>query len=329
MADFTEEELQKAVAGEESAELTGIEADLAEEFKEPEETQEQVAEQPEPQAEQPAEQETPAEPEQTAEKLQEQEEQPEQGAAEKPEPTEEPKLILGKFKSQEDLEKAYQNLEKRFGEKAQEVKEVQQVTSDDFDRAVDQKVIEVNMAAIEKALSTISDPEKAKEAQYLWSQAQRTGSAEMLEQARGFLDPRVDRRLEAEMMNNGAQIRMMANAHKREITMKPLVAELDNMAEEDPDFMNDTQNQDLLAMAIRIDPSVATVRSVKSKLKDYAKSNYERGYEAARKEFAKQAEKKTVSVKSTTTIEEPAKPKKAFKDMSITEQLEEEMKSLL
>jgi hypothetical protein len=151
----------------------------------------------------------------------------------------------------------------------------------------------------------------------------------MLEQARGFLDPRVDRRLEAEMMNNGAQIRMMANAHKREITMKPLVAELDNMAEEDPDFMNDMQNQDLLAMAIRIDPSVATVRSVKSKLKDYAKSNYERGYEAARKEFAKQAEKKTVSVKSTTTIEEPAKPKKAFKDMSITEQLEEEMKSLL
>ena len=313
MADFTEEELQKAVAGEESTELTGIEADLAEEFKEPEETQEQVAEQPEPQAEQPA----------------EQEEQPEQVAAEKPEPTEEPKLILGKFKSQEDLEKAYQNLEKRFGEKAQEVKEVQQVTSDDFDRAVDQKVIEVNMAAIEKALATISDPEKAKEAQYLWSQAQRTGSAEMLEQARGFLDPRVDRRLEAEMMNNGAQIRMMANAHKREITMKPLVAELDNMAEEDPDFMNDTQNQDLLAMAIRIDPSVATVRSVKSKLKDYAKSNYERGYEAARKEFAKQAEKKTVSVKSTTTIEEPAKPKKAFKDMSITEQLEEEMKSLL
>lgn len=329
MADFTEEELQKAVAGEENTELTGIEADLAEEFKEPEETQERVAEQPEPQAEQPEEQETPAEPEQSEEKPQEPEEQPEQVATEKSEPTEEHKLILGKFKTQEDLEKAYQNLEKRFGEKAQEVKEVQQVTSDDFDRAVNQKVVEVNMAAVEKALSTISDPEKAKEAQYLWSQAQRTGSAEMLEQARGFLDPRVDRRLEAEMMNNGAQIRMVANAHKQEITMKPLVAELDNMAEEDPDFMNDTQNQDLLAMAIRIDPSVATVRTVKSKLKDYAKSNYERGYEAARKEFAKQAEKKTVSVKSTTTIEEPAKPKKAFKDMSITEQLEEEMKSLL
>ena len=110
--------------------------------------------------------------------------------------------------------------------------------------------------------------------------------------------------------------------------MKPLSEELDKMAEEDPEFMNDEQNQNLMAMAIKLNPSTVDVRSVKKAIQEYKESAYQKGYEAAKKEFAKQAEKKAVSVKSTTHIEQP-KPKKSFASMSIEEQLDEEMKTLL
>jgi hypothetical protein len=100
------------------------------------------------------------------------------------------------------------------------------------------------------------------------------------------------------------------------------------MAEEDPEFMNDEQNQNLMAMAIKLNPSTVDVRSVKKAIQEYKESAYQKGYEAAKKEFAKQAEKKAVSVKSTTHIEQP-KPKKSFESMSIAEQLDEEMKSIL
>ena len=239
----------------------------------------------------------------------------------------EPELIMGKFKNQDALIEAYKNLEKKLGEKAQESQEIKQVTSDDFDKAVDQKIVETNIKAINKALDTIADPEKAKEAQYLWAQAQKTGNLELFEQARSYLDSRVDRRLEAEMMNNAAQIRMSANAHKEEILLKPLSAELDKMAEEDPEFMNDTQNQELLAMAIKLNPTKVNVRAVKKTIQDYGKTQYDKGYEAAKKEFAKQVETKSVSVKTTPKAVQPA-PKKDTSNMSIEDQLKEEYKDL-
>jgi hypothetical protein len=83
-----------------------------------------------------------------------------------------------------------------------------------------------------------------------------------------------------------------------------------------------------MAMAIKLNPSTVDVRSVKKAIQEYKESAYQKGYEAAKKEFAKQAEKKAVSVKSTTHIEQP-KPKKSFASMSIAEQLDEEMKTLL
>lgn len=239
----------------------------------------------------------------------------------------EPELIMGKFKNQDALIAAYKNLEKKLGEKAQETQEIKQVTSDDFDKAVNQRIVETNIKAIDKALDTITDPEKAKEAQYLWAQAQKTGNIELFEQARGYLDSRVDRRLEAEMMNNAAQIRMNANAHKEEILLKPLSDELDKMAEEDPDFMNDTQNQELLAMAIKLNPTKVNVRAVKKTIQDYGKTQYDKGYEAAKKEFAKQVETKSVSVKTTPKAVQPA-PKKDTSSMSIEDQLKEEYKDL-
>lgn len=325
MDNITEEDLTKELNGGQEPESTGILADLEAEFKKEEPKQEEpvqeTVEDKEPEPEEEPKEESTAEKEEDSEPK---EEEP----AEEPEQPKEPELILGKFKSQDDLINAYKNLEKKMGEKAQEVKEVAQVKSDDFDRAVEAKIAEESWKLVDKAFNTITNPEDAKEAQYLLLQFKRTGDESLLEKARGFLDARVDRRLEAESMNMASQIRMRANEHRQEILLKPLSEELDKMAEEDPEFMNDAQNQDLMAMAIKLNPATVDVRAVKKAIQEYSKSSYQKGYEAAKKEFAKQAEKKVVSVKSTTHIEQP-KPKKPVESMSIKDQLEEEMKSLL
>ena len=321
---FTENELLKALGEEEEkVEDEGIAADLTEEEKPVEEAPaEEVVE------EQPAEEEpTAAEETPSEEKPADTEPAQEEPAAEE-KPVEEPKLILGKFKSQEDLEKAYQNLEKKFGEKAKEVKEVAQATGDDFDKAVNAKIAEETWKVVDKAFETITDPEHAKEAQYLLMKFKKTGDANFLEQARGYLDARVDRRLEVDSMNVAARIQQTANAHRQEILLKPLSDELDRMVEEDPEFMNDEQNQNLMAMAIKLNPATVDVRAVKKAIKEYKELSYKKGYEAAQKEFAKQAEKKTVSIKSQPKVE-IEKPKKSYDEMTIEEQLGEEYKSML
>ena len=324
MENITEEALTKEIAGEQNAQVSGIMADLESEFTEEEPKSEEPAQEETP-AEEPV-QEEPASEEKPAEEQPAEEESAEEEPAQEPEKA--PELILGKFKSQDDLINAYKNLEKKMGEKAQEVKEVVQAKSDDFDLAVKQKIAEENWKLVDKAFETITNPDDAKEAQYLLSQFKKTGDGALLEKARGFLDARVDRRLEVDAMNMAAKIQQTANAHREEILLKPLEEELDKMAEEDPDFMNDEQNQNLMAMAIKLNPSTVDVRSVKKAIQEYKESAYQKGYEAAKKEFAKQAEKKAVSVKSTTHIEQP-KPKKSFASMSIAEQLDEEMKSIL
>lgn len=320
---FTENELLKALGEEEEkVEDEGIAADLTEEEKPVEEAPAEEVVEEQPVEEEPAAEETPSE-----EKPADTEPAQEEPAAEE-KPVEEPKLILGKFKSQEDLEKAYQNLEKKFGEKAKEVKEVAQATGDDFDKAVNAKIAEETWKVVDKAFETITDPEHAKEAQYLLMKFKKTGDANFLEQARGYLDARVDRRLEVDSMNVAARIQQTANAHRQEILLKPLSDELDRMVEEDPEFMNDEQNQTLMAMAIKLNPATVDVRAVKKAIKEYKELSYKKGYEAAQKEFAKQAEKKTVSIKSQPKVE-IEKPKKSYDDMTIEEQLGEEYKSML
>lgn len=242
-------------------------------------------------------------------------------------PDQEPEMILGKFKTVDDLKNAYQNLEKRFSEKSQEVKEVSQVSGTEFDVAVKAKIAEENWKLVDKAFETITDPEHAKEAQYLLAQFKRSGDGAYLEKAREFLDKRVDRKLEVDAMNTAARIQQVANEHRQEIILKPLSDELDKMAEEDPEFMNDTVNQDLMAMAIRLNPAKVDVRAVKKAIQDYSKTQYQKGYDAAKKEFAKQAEKKAVSVKSVAKVETPT-PKKPVEEMSIEDQLKEEYKDI-
>ena len=322
MENITEEDLTKELTGGQDTESTGILADLEAEFTEEEPKEESPVEEP---AEEKAADNAEVEEEKPAEEAPAEEPAEEPAQEEKPA---EPELILGKFKSQEDLITAYKNLEKKMGEKAQEVKEVSQAKSDEFDKAVDAKISEESWKLVDKAFDTITDPEHAKEAQFLLSQFKKTGDPELLEKARGFLDARIDRRLEVETMNVASRIRMQANEHRQEILLKPLSEELDKMAEEDPDFMNDEQNQNLMAMAIKLNPTAVDVRQVKKEIQSYGKTQYDKGYEAAKKEFAKQAEKKVVSVKSTTHIETP-KVKKPIQSMSIQEQLEEEMKSLI
>lgn len=241
--------------------------------------------------------------------------------------TEPAEMILGKFKTVDDLKNAYQNLEKRFSEKSQEAKEISQVSGTEFDLAVKQKIAEENWKLVDKAFETIADPEQAKEAQYLLTQFKRTGDGAFLEQARGFLDKRIDRKLEVDTMNMAARITQVANERRQEIILKPLSDELDKMAEEDPEFMNDATNQDLMAMAIRLNPAKVDVRAVKKAIQDYSKTQYQKGYDAAKKEFAKQAEKKAVSVKSVAKVETPT-PKKPVEEMTIEDQLKEEYKDI-
>ena len=236
-------------------------------------------------------------------------------------------LIMGKFKSQDALIEAYKNLEKKLGEKGQETQEIKQVTSDEFDIAVQRKIAEENWKLVDKAFETITKPEDAKEAQFLLSQFKKTGDGAYLEQARGFLDKRVDRKLEVDAMNMSARITQAANAHRQEILLKPLSDELDKMAEEDPEFMNNEQNQNLMVMAIKLNPVTVDVRAVKKAIQEYSKQQYQKGYEAAKKEYAKQIETKTVSVKTTPKATQP-EPKKDTSNMSIADQLKDEYKDM-
>lgn len=287
----------------------------------------------EPAPEEPAPAEEPAQPAPEEEQPTEPAEEPkptEEPAPEEPAPEpEEPKLILGKFKSQEALEAAYQNLEKELSKKSQVAKEAVQVKSDDFDKAVKTAIAEENWKIVNQAFETIAKPEDAKEAQYLLSQFRRTGDPALLEQARGYLDARVDRRLEVDCMNKAAEIQQRANEHRQEILLKPLSDELDKMAEEDPAFMNDEQNQNLLAMAIKLNPTTIDVRAVKKEIQAYYKMAYEKGKLAAEKAAAKKVEQKPApSLKSKAHVEEP-KPEKPYWQKSLQEQLEDEMKTLL
>lgn len=321
MADFTEDDLSKALN-----DPVETEGDLVKDLKEEEKVEEPKTEEvADPKPEEPTE--TAGDDKKTDEPAEQEPEQTPTEPEEKADEPQEPEMILGKFKTQDDLIKAYQNLEKRFSEKSQEVKQVEKVTSNDFDDAVQRKIAEENWKLVDRAFATIADPEHAKEAQFLLLQFKRTGDPEFLEKARGYLDARVDRRLEVDTMNTAARITQVANEHRQEILLKPLADELDQMAEEDPEFMGDKQNQELMAMAIKLNPTTIDVRAVKKAIQDYSKAQYQRGYDAAKKEVAKQAETKAVSVKSVAKAETPVH-KKPVEEMSIKEQLEEEYKDI-
>lgn len=280
-------------------------------------TAEESAETP---AEEPAQEETPAEQpaEQPTEPAQEPVVEPE------PQPVADPEPILGKFKTQDDLIKAYQSLEKQLTKKSQQVAETAKVQSDDFDKLVQDNISNAAWGLINNAVNTIVDPEQHKEALYALEMYRRTGDGAHLEKARGFLDPRVDRRLEVDFMNQSAAIRQEANKYRDEIEMQPVREALEELEEEDPDWLADENHQNLIAEAIKLNRKV-DVKGVKAMIKAVEEKAVERYKATEAKRLAQESERKPIPSVKTSERQEPVKPKKDWREMSIAEQLAEEM----
>ena len=288
---------------------------------ETEETVAPTAEEPaETPAEEPAQEETPAE--QPAEQPTEPAQEPITNLEPIPEP--EPEPILGKFKTQDDLIKAYQNLEKQLTKKSQQVAETAKVQSDDFDKLVQDNISNAAWGLINNAVNTIVDPEQHKEALYALEMYRRTGDGVHLEKARGFLDPRVDRRLEVDFMNQSAAIRQEANKYRDEIEMQPVREALEELEEEDPDWLADENHQNLIAEAIKLNRKV-DVKGVKAMIQAVEEKAIERYKATEAKRLAQEAERKPIPSVKTSERQEPVKPKKDWREMSIAEQLAEEM----
>jgi hypothetical protein len=276
-------------------------------------TAEEPAEMP---AEEPKQEETPAE--QPTEPAQEPVAEPE------PQPVADPEPILGKFKTQDDLIKAYQNLEKQLTKKSQQVAETAKVQSDDFDKLVQDNISNAAWGLINNAVNTIVDPEQHKEALYALEMYRRTGDGVHLEKARGFLDPRVDRRLEVDFMNQSAAIRQEANKYRDEIEMQPVREALEELEEEDPDWLADENHQNLIAEAIKLNRKV-DVKGVKAMIQAVEEKAIERYKATEAKRLAQEAERKPIPSVKTSERQEPVKPKEDWREMSIAEQLAEEM----
>ena len=287
------------------------------------ETEETVAPTAEEPAEMPAEE--PAQEETPTEQPAEQPTEPAQEPVAEPDPQSvaDPEPILGKFKTQDDLIKAYQNLEKQLTKKSQQVAETAKVQSDDFDKLVQDNISNAAWGLINNAVNTIVDPEHHKEALYALEMYRRTGDGAHLEKARGFLDPRVDRRLEVDFMNQSAAIRQEANKYRDEIEMQPIREALEEL-EEDPDWLSDENHQNLIAEAIKLNRKV-DVKGVKAMIKAVEEKAVERYKATEAKRLAQEAERKPIPSVKTSERQEPVKPKKDWRDMTIAEQLAEEM----
>lgn len=293
------------------------------------EKEEGMAEQPaeETPAEQPAEPAENVEPTEPVEAEEpKQEETPAEQPAEEPvaepepQPVAEPEPILGKFKTQDDLIKAYQNLEKQLTKKSQQVAETAKVQSDDFDKLVQDNISNAAWGLINNAVNTIVDPEQHKEALYALEMYRRTGDGAHLEKARGFLDPRVDRRLEVDFMNQSAAIRQEANKYRDEIEMQPVREALEELEDEDPDWLAEETHQNLIAEAIKLNRKV-DVKSVKAMIKAVEEKAVERYKASEAKRLAQEAERKPIPSVKTAERQEPPKAKKDWRNMTIAEQL--------
>lgn len=303
--------------------------DLQELEKDEGQAEQPVEEIPAEQPTEPTEPTTAEEPKQEEAPVEQPAEQPTEPAQEpvaepEPQPEPEPEPILGKFKTQDDLIKAYQNLEKQLTKKSQQVAETAKVQSDDFDKLVQDNISNAAWGLINNAVNTIVAPEQHKEALYALEMYKRTGDGAHLEKARGFLDPRVDRRLEVDFMNQSAAIRQEANKYRDEIEMQPVREALEELEEEDPDWLAEETHQNLIAEAIKLNRKV-DVKSVKAMIKAVEEKAIERYKATEAKRLAQEAERKPIPSVKTSERQEPVKPKKDWREMSIAEQLAEEM----
>lgn len=223
------------------------------------------------------------------------------------EPEKEPELILGKFKTQDELVKAYQNLQSEFSKRSQQAKQEEKVQTGEFDKMVASEIQRSNWDLVNQAFSTIASADDKKEALYLLEQFKQTGNEDLFEQARKYLDPRVDRRLEVQCMNNMAEIQQRYNAQRDEIELEPVAQALDELDKEEPGWLEQPAVQDLMVEAIKLNRKV-DVRAVKTKIKAFEDEVIKRYEAKVARENAVKAEQQAVAVKAAAQPE-PATPK--------------------
>lgn len=223
------------------------------------------------------------------------------------EPAQEPELILGKFKTQDELVKAYQSLQSEFSKRSQQAKQEEKVQTGEFDKMVASEIQRSNWDLVNQAFSTIASADDKKEALYLLEQFRQTGNEDLFEQARKYLDPRVDRRLEVQCMNNMAEIQQKYNSQRDEIELEPVAQALDELDKEEPGWLEQPAVQDLMVEAIKLNRKV-DVRAVKSKIKAYEDEVIKRYEAKMARENAVKAEQQAVAVKAAAQPE-PAAPK--------------------
>lgn len=312
LSDILAEEMQKA----------GLVAD-DEKKPEIEETTESVAESTEPVVETEEKQETEEKPADEQEQKDETEQKPdteEPKTDEQPkddgvedlmkQATEEPKLILGKFKSQEDLEKAYQNLEKQFTQKSQRTADVVRSQDDEYwDNEIIKAEEIVAKDIVTKALDTISDPAQKTEAMTAMNKWLQTGDAEDLSKCLGYMDVRVERQVRLQAMDASAKIRAEATRMRNEAWQQPLVEELKEVRAEDPEWFDAPTTQDIIKSAIALNGAKLDVKSLKKMILASNNAAVERYKTKQAKENAIKTEQKTVSVKGASHQEPPVPEK--------------------
>ena len=303
--------------------------DLQELEKEEGQAEQPVEETPAEQPTEPTEPTIAEEPKQEEAPVEQPAEQPTEPAQEpvaepEPQPEPEPEPILGKFKTQDDLIKAYQNLEKQLTKKSQQVAETAKVQSDDFDKAIREKEQAVAWELLNNAMTTITDQQQHKDALYALEMYKRTGNEEFLKTARGFLDPRLDERLNYQFRDASAAIRQEMNAYRDEIELQPVKQALEELEDEDPEWLSEETHQNLIVEAIKLNRKV-DVKSVKAMIKAVEEKAVERYKSTEAKRLAQEAERKPVPSVKTPERQEPVKQKKDWREMTIAEQLAEEM----
>ena len=282
------------------------------------------AEQPaEPEPAQPAEpvepkpaEEEPKEPEQEPKPAEEPKEEPkpEEKAAEPEElikqATEEPQLIDGKFKSQEELINAYHNLQKQFTQKSQRAAEVVRSQDDAYwDNEIAKAEDVVAKDIVTKALDTIADPAQKTEAMTAMNKWLQTGDAEDLSKCLGYMDVRVERQVRLQAMDASAKIRAEATRLRNESWQQPLVEELKQVRAEDPEWFDAPETQEIVKAAIALNGAKLDVKSLKKMIIASNNKAVERALAQKARESAVKTEQKVVSVKDASH-NEPPKPEK-------------------
>lgn len=224
--------------------------------------------------------------------------------------TQEPELILGKFKSVDDLKNAYQNLEKQFTQKSQRTADVARSQDDVYwDNEIAKAEDVVAKDIVTKALDTIADPAQKTEAMTAMNKWLQTGDAEDLSKCLGYMDVRVERQVRLQAMDASAKIRAEATRLRNESWQQPLVEDLKEVRAEDPEWFDAPETQEIIKAAIALNGAKLDVKGLKKMIQAVSNKAVETYKTKVAKETAVKAEQQTVSVKAASH-QEPAKPEK-------------------